>query len=125
MCEAGRVSMRTDIVAVWRPLVGERYANQIANRKVAFAVAFPAMVSVWVVAAVLAVRHLIPIWLLPVFIIAAGVGLVLVVVRFAWFGRIVRRDLARHGVHVKEILYARRPQDVHEGTAAALVDSSV
>lgn len=113
------------LAAPWRPLLGDRYAAEIACRKVAIAIAFPAQLGIWVLARALVLLHIGPIWIFPVLTVGSGAVTVATIVRFGRFGAGVRRDLAAHGVHVREILIARRPDDVQQWAVRNHVDLHV
>lgn len=110
------------LAAPWRPLLGDRYAAEIARRKLSFAIAFPAQLAIWVLAWVLGLSHVGPSWIMPVLIVGSGAVTVATIGRFSRFGAGVRRDLAQHGVHVRELLVARRPDDVQQWVVRNHVD---
>ncbi|AIV39184.1 MULTISPECIES: hypothetical protein [unclassified Curtobacterium] len=113
------------LAAPWRPLLGNRYAVEIARRKLSFAIAFPAQLTIWALAWALGLMHIGPTWIFPVLIIGSGAVTVATIVRFGRFGARVRRDLAAHDVHVQELLVARRPNDVQQWAGRNRVDLHV
>jgi hypothetical protein len=113
------------LASPWRPLLGDRYATEVARRKLSFAIAFPAQLAIWVLAWMLGLSHTGPGWIMPVLIIGSAAVTVATIVRFGRFGAGVRRDLAHHGVHVRELLMARRPDDVQQWAVRNQVDLHV
>ncbi len=113
------------LAAPWRPLLGDRYAAEVARRKLSFAISFPAQLAIWVLAWMLGLSHIGPSWIMPVLIIGSAAVTVATIVRFGRFGAGVRRDLAHHGVHVRELLIARRPNDVQQWAVRNQVDLHV
>ncbi|WP_152999022.1 hypothetical protein [Curtobacterium oceanosedimentum] len=113
------------LAAPWRPLLGNRYATEIARRKLSFAIAFPAQLAIWVLAWILGLSHTGPSWIVPVLIIGSAAATVATIVRFGRFGAGVRRDLAHHGVHVRELLIALRAEDVQQWAVRNHVDLHV
>ncbi len=113
------------LAAPWRPLLGNRYAVEIARRKLSFAVAISAQLAIWALVWALGLMHIGPTWIFPVLIIGSGAVTVATIVRFGRFGARVRRDLAAHGVHVRELLVARRPDDVQQWAGRNHVDLHV
>ncbi|QKS12671.1 hypothetical protein [Curtobacterium sp. csp3] len=88
------------LAAPWRPLLGDRYATEIARRKISFAIAFPTQLAIWVLAWMLGLSRTGPSWIMPVLIIGSAAVTVATIVRFGRFGARARRDLAHRGAGV-------------------------
>lgn len=116
------MSLQSRTVDTWRPLIGQRYATDIARRRLSFLWAFTAQLIVWALAWVLALTHLIQVGIFVVLILASGAASVAMVVRIARFGRVIRRDLRAHGIVVREVPYARKPADVEQWAERNHVD---
>lgn len=116
------MSLRSRTVDTWRPLIGRRYASDVARRRLSFLWAFAAQLFVWALAWTLVLPHLIPTGVFAVLIVASGAVSVAMVVRIARFGRVIRRDLRAHGIDVREVPYARRPSDVEQWAERNHVD---
>lgn len=116
------MSLQSRTIDTWGPLIGRRYAADVARRRSSFLWAFATQLLVWALAWVLALTHLIPGGVFAVLVLASGAVSVAMVVRIARFGRVIRRDLRAHGIDVQEVPYARKPSDVEQWAERNHVD---
>lgn len=113
------------LCAPWLPLLGKRYAIDIARRQFTVIISVVVQLVLWVTAWAFLIFDIGPYWIFLVLILAPAAVTMRALIQLLRFGAEVRRDLAQNDIHVREILYVHRPRDVEQWAFRNNVDLRV